>query len=120
MEVLGMQHRGMVVGELDQTIGEDIGLVDPAVSLSNEFFSYDCAAKALVRTSDIQDDDIVGVDSCFHKIFEVDNTSSQGRVSLSAAMGFKRKGTRIMGWKASLHELTASGITSNILLFIGM
>ena len=58
-------HRGMVVGELDQTIGEDIGLVDPMVPLSNEFFAYDCTAKALIRTSDIRDDDIVGVDSCF-------------------------------------------------------
>jgi hypothetical protein len=55
----------MVVGELEQTIGENIGLVDPLVPLSNEFFSYDCTAKALIRTSDIRDDDIVGVDSCF-------------------------------------------------------
>ena len=58
-------HGGIVVGELEQTIGEDIGLIDPLVPLSNEFFSYDCTAKALTRTSEIADDDIVCLDSCF-------------------------------------------------------
>ena len=30
-------HRNLIVGELDQTIGEDIGLLEPPVPLSNEF-----------------------------------------------------------------------------------
>jgi hypothetical protein len=58
-------HGGIVVGELEQTIGEDIELIDPVVPLSNDFFSYDGTAKTLIRTSEIADDDIVCVDSCF-------------------------------------------------------
>ena len=58
-------HGGIVVGELEQMIGEDIGLIDPAVPLSDDFFSYDCTTKALIRTSEIADDDIVCADSCF-------------------------------------------------------
>ena len=58
-------HRDLIVGELDQTIGEDIGLLEPFVPLSNEFLSVDCIARHLVKTTDIADDDIVSVDSCF-------------------------------------------------------
>jgi len=58
-------HGDLVVGELDQTIGEDIGLLETVVPLSNQFLSVDCTAKHLVKTSDIADDDIVTVDSCF-------------------------------------------------------
>ena len=42
-------HRDLVVGELDQTIGEDIGLLEPIVSLSNEFLSVDCTTRRLVK-----------------------------------------------------------------------
>jgi len=44
-------HGGMIVGELEQTIGADIGLIDPVVTLSNEFFADDCTAQTLLRTS---------------------------------------------------------------------
>ena len=82
-------HSGMGVGELEQTIGEDIGLVDPVVSLSNEFFSSDCTAKALIRASDIRDDDIVSVDSCFtgpqKMIFVGTRTGKRKRRNVSPA-----------------------------------
>ena len=43
----------------------DIRLLQPVVPLSNQFSSVDCSARPLVKTSDIADDDIVSVDSCF-------------------------------------------------------
>lgn len=58
-------HHDLIVGELDQIIGEDIGLLEPVVPLSNEFLSVDCIAKRLVKAAGIADDDIVSVDSCF-------------------------------------------------------
>ena len=44
-------HGGTIVGEFEQTIGEDIGLIYPVVPLSNEFFADDCTAQTLLRTS---------------------------------------------------------------------
>jgi hypothetical protein len=58
-------HRNAMVGELEQTVGEDIGLIEPIVPVSNEFLSMECIARQLVKTTDIVDDDIVCVDLCF-------------------------------------------------------
>lgn len=65
VEVKVGYHGDEMVGELEQTIGEDIGLMDPLVPISNRFFSFDTVARTLVKTMDIADDDIVCVDSCF-------------------------------------------------------
>ena len=58
-------HGESKVGELEQMVGEDIGLIIPVVPVSNEFLGLDCMAKRLIKTTEINDDDIVGVDSCF-------------------------------------------------------
>jgi hypothetical protein len=58
-------HGNVIVGELDQTLGEDIGLLETVVSLSSEFISVDCIARKLIKSNEIPDDDIISVDSCF-------------------------------------------------------
>jgi hypothetical protein len=58
-------HGNRIVGELQETLGEDIGLLDAVVPLSNEFLSIDCIGRQLVRSNQVSDDDIIRVDSCF-------------------------------------------------------
>jgi hypothetical protein len=58
-------HGHTIIGELEQTLGEDIGLIDPVVPLSNAFLSLDCVARNILKMEKIVDDDIVQVDSCF-------------------------------------------------------
>jgi hypothetical protein len=58
-------HGKTVVGEVEQTIGEDIGLIDLVVPVSNQFLEANCTATRLIRTTDIEENDIVSVDSCF-------------------------------------------------------
>jgi hypothetical protein len=52
-------HSTTVVGELEQTFGEDIGLINPVASLSNEFLSIECVAKRFINSNSIPDDGIV-------------------------------------------------------------
>jgi hypothetical protein len=35
--------------ELDQTVGEDIGLIEPIVPVSNEFHMMECVARGLIK-----------------------------------------------------------------------
>jgi hypothetical protein len=58
-------HGSAVIGEVDETLSEDIGMVDPQVPVSNKFLEFDCTARSLIRADLIDDDDIVSVDSCY-------------------------------------------------------
>jgi hypothetical protein len=57
-------HGSTVVGEVEETLGEDIAMIDPQVPFSNKFLKYNSTARRLVRP-DLIDDDIVLVDSCY-------------------------------------------------------
>ena len=55
----------MYIGDIDKFLGEDIGLVNPVVPVSNEFLEIKTKVRNLIRAEDIGDDDLVCVDSCF-------------------------------------------------------
>jgi hypothetical protein len=58
-------HGGKIVGTLAQTIGEDIGLVEVTVPVSNKFLENDIPARRLIPTGEAKSDDYVVADSCF-------------------------------------------------------
>ena len=58
-------HKSALVGEVEDILGEDIGMVNPQIPVSNKFLEYDSTARRLIRGNLIDDDDIVGVDSCY-------------------------------------------------------
>jgi hypothetical protein len=58
-------HGGKIVGTLEQTIGEDIGLVSLTVPVSNMFYENDIPAPRLIPTGEVSSDDLVVMDSCF-------------------------------------------------------
>ena len=58
-------HAGVYIGDIDKSLGEDIGLVNPVVPVSNEFLEIKTKVRNLIRAEDIGDHDLVCVDSCF-------------------------------------------------------
>jgi len=58
-------HAGVYIGDVDEALSEDIGLINPVVPVSNEFLEIKTKARNLIRAEDIGDHDLVCVDSCF-------------------------------------------------------
>jgi hypothetical protein len=58
-------HGSTIVGSVEICLGEDIGLINPVVPLSNEFLEVQSIAKKLVRSTEIADRDLICVDSCY-------------------------------------------------------
>ena len=54
-----------MVGGVESCLGEDIGLINPVIPVSNEFLKVQSNAKRLVRSSKITDRDVICVDSCY-------------------------------------------------------
>lgn len=58
-------HAGTLVGAVDQCLGEDIGLIEPLVPVSNKFLEVQSVAKTLISSNHVHDRDLVSVDSCY-------------------------------------------------------
>ena len=58
-------HGSTLVGSVEVCLGEDIGLINPVVPVSNEFLEVQSIAKRLVRSTEIADRDMICVDSCY-------------------------------------------------------
>ena len=62
----GIVYQGQkVVNYITDIIGEDIGMLDPAVPVCNDFLEVSCKARDLISCRDIDLGDICSVDSCY-------------------------------------------------------
>jgi hypothetical protein len=59
-------HHGQnVVSYITDIIGKDIGMLDPAVPVCNDFLQMNCKAGNLISCRDVDIGDICSVDSCY-------------------------------------------------------
>jgi hypothetical protein len=58
-------HGSKQIGSMVEKIGEDIGLVDVTVPVSNNFLSSNATAKVLIHSSNVHWGDIMSVDNCY-------------------------------------------------------
>jgi len=58
-------HCGRKIGDLKETLGDDIGLVESDERFSNEFLDIDTKAKEFLRAQDIKYGDVFVLDSAF-------------------------------------------------------
>ena len=58
-------HGQKIVGYITEVLDEDIGMLDPAVPVCNDFLQANCNARNLISCRDIEIGDICCVDSCY-------------------------------------------------------
>jgi hypothetical protein len=65
VSVKNAYHGSTLVGSVENCLGEDIGLINPVVPVSNELLEVQSIAKRIVRSNEIEDRDVICVDSCY-------------------------------------------------------